>query len=67
MDGVTTALTDGFYRADGVANKFESGVYHLDYKSMNDDQFRFRVNISGVYLIYQLQSNLINLKKVFLF
>lgn len=49
MDGTVTNLTDGFYAADGMENKFESGVYKLDYETMND-QYRFRVIISGVYL-----------------
>ena len=48
MDGVDTPLTDGFYPADGMASKFESGVYKQDYETMQD-QYRFRVIVSGLY------------------
>ena len=56
MDGIETALTDGFYPADGMASLFESGVYQQDYETMND-QYRFRVNVSGLFTIHLLQSN----------
>ena len=48
MSGLAKNLTDGFNVDPSVQHEFHSGNYLLDYETLNDNEFRYRLNITNI-------------------
>ena len=54
VTGATKNVSNGFYPATESESSYQSNHYALDFGN-EDEQYRFRVNISGVHVIHAVQ------------